>query len=172
MRTDCPYLGYRGFATVLGGCVAHRAACIRRAPPASRTPWHICATTRDGGSSSAGRQADPSAPLALGRPQARQRPRRPRRRSRRAVRLRLGDHACDQMVPEPFEGVDLGVRPALRFGDAADGQRSRAPGEGQGGKSRILAGTVGEGASQIDTGFDQCADVDEVAELRSAQKSA
>lgn len=92
-------------------------------------------------------------------------------RSRRAARLRLGDDARDQVISELFECVDLGVRPALRFGDATDRQGSRAPGEGQGGKSRILAWAVGESASQINARFDQAPYIDKIAELRTAQKS-
>jgi hypothetical protein len=86
--------------------------------------------------------------------------------------LRLGDDARDHVIPELFECIDLGVRPTLRFGRrggpaglARTRRRSR-------GKSCILAWTVGESASQIDTGFDQGADVDKTAELRSDQKRA
>src|SRR5262245_57962808 len=44
MRTDRPYLGYRGFATVLRSCADNRAGYVRPDPPASGSPWHICAT--------------------------------------------------------------------------------------------------------------------------------
>jgi hypothetical protein len=47
MRIARPYLGYRGFATVLRGCVAHYAGYVRPDPPASGSPWHICATASD-----------------------------------------------------------------------------------------------------------------------------
>lgn len=44
MRASRPYLGYRGFATVLGGCVAYVADYGRSDPPVSGSLWHICAT--------------------------------------------------------------------------------------------------------------------------------
>jgi hypothetical protein len=44
MRTVRPYLGYRGFATVLGACVAYVADYVRSDPPVSGSLWHICAT--------------------------------------------------------------------------------------------------------------------------------
>ncbi len=44
MRTCQPYLGYRGFATVLGGCAAYVADYVRSDPPVSGSLWHICAT--------------------------------------------------------------------------------------------------------------------------------
>src|SRR5436190_23638522 len=50
-------------------------------------------------------------------------------RSRRAVGLRLGNYARNQIVAVTLEGVDFCVRPALCSGYAADGQGSCAPGE-------------------------------------------
>ena len=93
-------------------------------------------------------------------------------RSHRVVGLCFGEDARNEIVTELLESVDFRVWPTLGTGDAADGQGARAPGECQWRESSILAGTVGEGARQIEAGLDQHADIDEIAQLRPTQESA